>query len=388
MKIGSLFTGAGMLDEGVRMVLGGEVAWHVEFDTAASKVLAEHYPTIPNYGDVTNVSWADVEPIDVLTGGFPCQDVSSAGKRAGLQAGANRSGLWASMLDAIEALRPRLVVAENVRGLLSAKTDTSREVESRGPKGGRKVGVTDRALGRVLADMADVGYDAAWCGLRAADIGAPHQRFRVFIVAWPAQDAHCATRSEWREPASGEASGGWAWPDAGGRGGASTTDTCDGTAHREWSRPEPLARSAVAPHTEGDGRDEGWPEPARIVGGSDVAVSGTASPSDPSRYERRELDGDGGTPAWGEYGPAIRRWEQLTRVAPDPTEPAPRGGRRLSPRFTEWMQGWPLGWVDVEGVSRNDQLKICGNGVVPQQAAEALRRLMPFVAEHETEQAA
>ena len=91
MRIGSLFSGYGGLDAAVVSVLGGDVAWHVEFDKAPSAALAHRFPGVPNYGDVTAVDWAAVEPVDVLTGGFPCQDLSHAGKRAGLRPGTRRA---------------------------------------------------------------------------------------------------------------------------------------------------------------------------------------------------------------------------------------------------------------------------------------------------------
>src|SRR5690606_8205251 len=187
MKIGSLFSGYGGLELGVQQAIGGTVAWHVEFDPNPSRILAHHWPATPNYGDITATDFTQVEQVDVITGGFPCQDVSHAGRRAGLirdGEGRTRSGLWGEMLRAIDTLRPRLVVAENVRGLLSARADS--DVEPcpfcMGDDGDSPM----RALGAVLADLADIGYDAAWTGLRAADVGAPHGRFRVFILAWPA----------------------------------------------------------------------------------------------------------------------------------------------------------------------------------------------------------
>jgi DNA (cytosine-5)-methyltransferase 1 len=80
---------------------------------------------------------------------------------------------------------------------------------------------------------------------------------------------------------------------------------------------------------------------------------------------------------WGKYEPAIHRWENLTRPAPSPTEPNRNGKPRLNPAFSEWMMGWPAGWVtQVPGISRNDQLRIIGNGVVPQCAAAAIRSLL------------
>lgn len=185
-RIGSLFSGYGGLEMGVQLAIGGTVAWHVEVDPAPSSILAHHWPDVPNLGDVTKVDWGAVERVDVLTGGFPCQDVSHAGRRAGLIRGENRTGLWAHMLTAIDVLRPSLVVAENVRGLLSAKADSNMEQCPWCMGEANRRGHPVRALGAVLGDLADVGYDAVWYGLRAADVGAPHARFRVFIVAHPA----------------------------------------------------------------------------------------------------------------------------------------------------------------------------------------------------------
>jgi hypothetical protein len=184
-RIGSLFSGYGGLDMGVMAALGGSVAWHVEFDKAPSKILAHHWPDVPNYGDVTAVDWSQVEPVDVITGGSPCQDLSHAGKRQGMTEG-TRSNLWVAMREAIAQLRPALVVWENVRGAYSAAADS--EVEPCAGCVGDRPGVSLRALGRVLGDLSELGYDCRWHGLRAADVGAPHGRFRVFIVAHPQGD--------------------------------------------------------------------------------------------------------------------------------------------------------------------------------------------------------
>jgi DNA (cytosine-5)-methyltransferase 1 len=182
MKIGSLFSGAGMLDKAVEAVFDAETVWFSEIDPAASKVLAYHHPHIPNLGDITKVDWTTVQPVDILCGGFPCQDVSAAGKQAGLQAG-TRSGLWSVFVEAIDVLQPKIVVIENVKGLLSAKATRSAHVESNGSG----VGNTDRSLraaGAVLGDLSERGYDAKWCTVPASDAGAPHRRERVFILAY------------------------------------------------------------------------------------------------------------------------------------------------------------------------------------------------------------
>jgi DNA (cytosine-5)-methyltransferase 1 len=183
MKIGSLFSGYGGLDLAVSAVTGAEVAWHCEWEDAPSAILERNFPGVPNYRDVSKVDWTSVEPVDILTGGFPCQDLSLAGKRAGLKEG-TRSGLWSEYLKAIEILKPRLVVIENVRGLLSASAHSPVE-PCTWCLGDEPSEPALRALGAVLGDLADIGYDAKWTGIRAADAGAPHNRFRVFIVAYP-----------------------------------------------------------------------------------------------------------------------------------------------------------------------------------------------------------
>lgn len=188
LTYGSLFTGAGGLEMGVQSVLPGRTLWHSDIDPGACKVIEHRWPDVPNLGDVTKVDWSAVPRVDVLTGGSPCQDLSHAGRRAGMKPG-TRSGLWSAMARAIDVLRPRLVVWENVRGALSAEADSGLEPCPGCVGEPGEDGPVLRALGRVLGDLADLGYDANWYGLRAADVGAPHGRFRVFIFAWPAADA-------------------------------------------------------------------------------------------------------------------------------------------------------------------------------------------------------
>src|SRR5699024_1717194 len=168
-----------------------ETVWHAEFEDAPSKVLAHHWPGIPNLHDVSLVDWSAVEPVDIITGGFPCQDVSLAGRRAGMTEG-TRSNLWGAMRTAIETIRPQYAVIENVRGLLSATAPSDSDLEQRPGFMGDEPNVTLRAIGRVLGDLADIGHDAQWHGLRAADIGAPHGRYRVFILATNADSREAA----------------------------------------------------------------------------------------------------------------------------------------------------------------------------------------------------
>ena len=119
LRIGSLFSGYGGLDLAVEHVFNAKTVWFSELNEPVARVFSRHWPGAPNLGDITTIEWSQVEPVDILIGGFPCQDVSTVGKRAGLAPG-TRSGLWAHMAAAIDALQPEWVVIENVRGLLSS----------------------------------------------------------------------------------------------------------------------------------------------------------------------------------------------------------------------------------------------------------------------------
>lgn len=120
LRVGSLFSGYGGLDLAVEHVFNAETVWFSEINEPVARVFAHHWPEAPNLGDITTIDWNTVPPVDILCGGFPCQDVSTVGKQAGLAPG-TRSGLWSHMAAAIEALQPEFVVIENVRGLLSAR---------------------------------------------------------------------------------------------------------------------------------------------------------------------------------------------------------------------------------------------------------------------------
>lgn len=156
MRIGSLFSGTGALDLAAERVLGARPAWFCEYDPEPSKILAHHWPAVPNYGDVTAIDWAAAPPVDVVTAGYPCQPFSVAGARKG---STDDRHLWPYVAEAIRHLRPRYVLLENVRGHLSL------------------------GFGDVLGDLARLGYDAQWSVVRATAAGAPHRRERVFILA-------------------------------------------------------------------------------------------------------------------------------------------------------------------------------------------------------------
>lgn len=359
MRYGSLFSGAGGLDLAIEEVFGAECAWQCEYDAAASKVLAAHWPDVPNLHDVTTVDWSTVDPIDILCGGFPCQDVSVAGLRVGIAEG-TRSGLWAMFTKAIAALRPKFVVIENVRGLHSA--EAHRGVESADATvGDGSDGSVLRATGAVLGDLAELGYDAQWVTVSAASVGAPHERFRVFILA---TDASSERRTDIARFCSAGRQSIVTEPGAGDR---DRGRDCSAGVRQFRRTAGELAPVDLLPTPAAADADRGpdFARAGREGSGGDDLVTLCA----------RATRGIG--TRWGKYEPAISRWEQVTRPAPSPTEPNTKGNPRLAPVFPEWMMGWPDGWVTaVPGVSRNDQLRIIGNGVVTLQAVAALRWLL------------
>jgi DNA (cytosine-5)-methyltransferase 1 len=198
-SIGSIATGYGGLDAAVAAAFGAQVAWVADNDPDVAKILAARFGGVPNLGDVTQVSWSQVlalyGPVQILCAGFPCQDVSAAGLRAGLQPG-NRSGLWFHIVQAIAVLKPEVVVLENVRGLLTAPAHS--ELEPCPICVGNSPARRLRALGAVLGNLADLGFDAEWQIVSAAAAGSCHQRERVFVLAWrrDAADAGCDARAQ------------------------------------------------------------------------------------------------------------------------------------------------------------------------------------------------
>ena len=244
---------------------------------------------------------------------MPCQPFSAAGQRKGTD---DERHLWPYFAEAIRVLRPRYVFLENVAGHRSM------------------------GFGSVLGDLAAMRYDAQWCSVRASDVGAPHRRERLFVLATDTQrrdgqqsDGHTYFRGR-----SGNTEQAWM-----GNSGSDDSGRDQGSVDL-LPTPRTTDRFGAGQHGEG---------------GLDLRTAVVVS-------------------QWGKYGLAIRRWEALTRPAPPPTEPNTKGNPRLSARFSEWMMGWPAGWCTdpATGISRNDQLRIIGNGCVPQQVIIALTWLL------------
>lgn len=162
-RVLSLFAGIGGFDLGLERTGGFKTVRVVEIEPFCQRVLAKWFPTAAQTADVTVAEFHEGEA-DAIVGGFPCQDLSNAGRRAGLSG--SRSGLYRHLVRAIRLVRPRVAVLENVAALLG------------------------RGMGTVLGDLAESGYDAEWDCLPASAVGAPHQRDRVWIVAHPRGEQH------------------------------------------------------------------------------------------------------------------------------------------------------------------------------------------------------
>lgn len=194
LTVGSLFSGVGGLDLGLERA-GMRVVWQIEKDPFAQQVLRKHWPRVELFSDVCTVGGGQLKSVDVICGGFPCTDVSNAGKRAGITG--NQSGLWKQFHRIIDEVAPSWVVIENVAALRS------------------------RGLDVVLGDLAASGFDASWDCLPASAFSAPHRRDRIFIVAYSQREA-LRIESRWGR-GSGRSSPllaglfGKAWPPPGPR---------------------------------------------------------------------------------------------------------------------------------------------------------------------------
>ena len=266
MKIGSLCTGYGGLDMAVEAYFNAETIWCAENDKYASKLIAERF-NITNYGDIRSINWHDVEPIDILTAGYPCQPFSIAGDRKGKN---DPRHIWPNIKEIIGILRPRIVILENVKGHLTLGFD------------------------EVLKGLTQIGYDARWEIVRASQVGAPHHRARIFVIAYPSgercKDQFCTEKSN----------------------GIKQGITSD-SQHFSWQHNRQVSELA-------------------------------------------------------------RRFTSRSKMSlQDPPHALVDG--KVNANFVEYMMGLPVGWVTDLNLSRSQQLKILGNGVVPQQAYHALEIL-------------
>jgi len=308
MTVGSLFSGIGGLDLGLERA-GHRVLWQVESNAFCRRILAQHWPDVPCYSDVKKLTGTNLEPVDLLCGGFPCQPVSQAGQRKGTD---DDRWLWPHFARLLGVLRPSYALLENVPGLLTAN-------------GGH-------AFGAILADLADCGYDAEWDCLPAAAVGAPHLRYRIFLLAVLA-DADRPGRQEQRgaEPVGPQFR-------SAERGGETLADADRGV--RDGGTDQPGRGSKRRVTADGGGETLADADHQRCVGGR--------------QPEQR-----------GEQGP---RWREPDGSLSD--------GRFFDAQIGgQWTVEPSVGRV-AHGVSqRVDRLKALGNAVVPQVAEWIGRRL-------------
>lgn len=308
MNVLDLFSGIGGFSLGLERAGMRTVAF-CEIDRFCREVLAKHWPGVPCYEDVTT---ADFPAADIVVGGFPCQDVSLAGRRAGITG--ERSGLYRELIRALRVVRPRHAIVENVAALLGDGLDL------------------------VLGDMAESGFDAEWDCVPACAIGAPHERDRVWIVA------HANGEHGWR---------GAGWQDGAQVGNGSDAPTASRDAANAPSeqvgpagQPRQHERMGAAnPDAESERRGPWWPR----------------RPPDSFAGVRDETRWNATDP----YGARLAFRAGLTRHAWEKLTPAERdrlsdGGQSV------WPNEPALSGVDDGIPDWMDRVKTTGNTVLPQ----------------------
>lgn len=306
MTFGSLFSGIGGFDLGFERA-GWTCAWQIEIDPFCRQVLAARFPGVKQFEDITKTPSQSLADVDALIGGFPCQDLSQAGKRAGIKGA--RSGLWFEYARIIGDLRPRIVVIENVPGLL-----------------------VPGAIGRVVGELARLGYVGCWRSVRAAELGASHLRKRVFIVAKLADSAIELRRREHIDLS------GRAIP-AGARASSAADQLADSLRELEQGRRDPLAESGPRKSRRGEysggcGKlaHAGLSEHGRAEEPAELNRQGT--PDDDSRAGREQLIPD----------------SEGTRLPDSDLEAVQPARRRPEGRGLEQLRRAPAAMADSDGV--------------------------------------
>ena len=315
----SLFTGYGGLDMAVSSLMDIDLVAVSDIDAGPRAVLTRYHPAVPNLGDIKAVNWSNLPDYRVLTGGYPCQPFSAAGRRKGAD---DPRHLWPHVLEAIKARRPDHVFLENVRGHLSLGFAT------------------------VLEDLAAAGYEASWSILAAASAGAPHRRERLYIYAAPGAGAYPVALPA-KLPPAGRL----------GPAGLSPAARVDENDPRRLGEllPTPLARDHKGAYY-GSKRD----------GGASLADVHRLFPAPADSHD------------WGVFAEAVARWTLVTgNVPPCPVKLNRNGNPQLTPEFPEWLMGLPAGYLTAPelGLSRAATMKLAGNGVVPQAASHAFAHL-------------
>lgn len=170
MNVGSLFAGIGGFDLGLERA-GMSVKWQVENNEFCNRVLAKHWPSVTRYGDIKTIDWQEVEPVDLVCGGFPCQPFSLAGKRRGKS---DDRYLWPEVVRCLDGLRPTWFLGENVPGIVNL------------------------ALDQVYADLEAQGYEVVAFNIPACGVGAWHERQRIWFVAYASGNSNRRPNRTWR----------------------------------------------------------------------------------------------------------------------------------------------------------------------------------------------
>lgn len=373
--VGSLCTGYGGLELAAEAMFGDvDVRFVSDIDSALDAFYDRRYPGVPNVGDIT--ADPDLEPVDIVTAGFPCQPFSTAGHKKGTD---DVRFIWPHIAAAIGRMdpRPRLLLLENVPGLLTTN-------------GGD-------AMARVVSDLAGLGYMGSYGLARASDVGACHQRRRLFIAAWSADTPRPGPQGSRPEvdPRQGASTPGergnvepprrdprprcpTPHPDS-DRDGTEVHAADDRRRDRPDETPLPVREGHVHPTHPLKDRGGTIPTPR--------AADATSGP-DHARVDRRATHGSGGDDlttfvdkrlnpdTWHHYTQAITLHTQTIGRPPPP--PNLENTRLLNPAFVEWMMMLPPGWVTHPDIAltRTQALRILGNGVVPPQATHAYTQLL------------
>jgi DNA (cytosine-5)-methyltransferase 1 len=354
---GSLCSGIGGLDQAVP----GDLEWMAETNPDAARILKREHAGVPNLGDITIPDFPATR-VDLLASGDPCQSMSAAGRQ---NASEDERFLWPHVIDIIRRTLPDQIFLENVQNLVSVALVKGAD-DWRGQRGS--------VLKMRLDDLRAAGYAARWTVLGACAVGAPHHRHRCFLRA---------TRVGAGAPEAVRVLSKCGAPRTGGRFLLPTPTTRDhkGRNQRNDATCLPGAVALLPTPTAADGK--GGPGASGRDGGLNLRTAVTLLPTP------RATDGTNGGPGqrgsrgdlamgsaympevWGKFAEAVALWESVIgRPAPDPTVSAPRGGLRLNPALSEWMMGYPDGYVTGE-LERNAALRAIGNGVVPLQGATA-----------------
>jgi len=306
MTFGSLFAGIGGIDLGFERC-GIECKWQVEINDYAQKILAKHWPAVHRERDIRECSARNLERVDIIAGGFPCQDISYAGLGAGLDG--ERSGLFFEAIRLVRELQPRAVVLENVAALLT------------------------RGLDRVLGTLAEIGYDAEWHCIPAAAVGAPHIRDRVFVIAVHPNPENSNARQSYERNAK--------------------RSRADSPQKRQRLRDQPSGLGSIVADTTGDRWEQGRQDGR---GGQERASKG---------QECRFGSGGEALANANKHIPCEKRLQrsgELLRLGGDTQEDFRRG---LS---SNWATEPDVGRVAHGIPARVDRLRGLGNAVVPQVA--------------------